>query len=229
MTSSLRALSISQATKSEIAEGLWSPCRPKTNRAGALDAYFDFYLKRCHRFCREGGIHVCIDTHQSVIDVAGLLLQDQSRAAIVAGLAQQWQAASCVGAGPDAPMPSGLLENAKPESNASTANTTVDMCAGLLLMAEVGGHRLTVSGLNPLPWGAKQTLREAVDRHFQVEKKLQPEDPRLGRLFNGRNLAKIGGIRISWTDNIVDHLLLVDDDQAVLIFHHISFLKHHAS
>ncbi|KAK7979836.1 hypothetical protein PG989_012293 [Apiospora arundinis] len=35
-----------------------------------------------------------------------------------------------------------------------------------------------------------------------------------------------GGIRICFTDNLADHLLLVEDDSKLLIFHHVSFLEY---
>ncbi|KAK4099272.1 hypothetical protein N658DRAFT_430300, partial [Parathielavia hyrcaniae] len=81
-------------------------------------------------------------------------------------------------------------------------------------------------GLQPLTWSGHQTLRQAIGRHFQPEKELQPDNPRLGRLFTARNLAYVGGMKIKWTSNIVDHLLLSDDDQTVFIFHHAGFLRY---
>jgi hypothetical protein len=107
-----------------------------------------------------------------------------------------------------------------------TTDTTIDLCGSLLLMADVGIHKFGFSGCNPLTWSGHQTLRQAVERHFQPEKELQPDNPTLGRLFTARNIAFTGGMKIKWTSNIVDHLLLSDDDQTVFIFHHAGFLRY---
>jgi len=47
----------------------------------------------------------------------------------------------------------------------------------------------------------------------------------MNKIFTARNIDRIGGIRIRWTNNLADHLRLSDDDGAVFIFHHASFLK----
>jgi hypothetical protein len=52
-------------------------------------------------------------------------------------------------------------------------------------------------------------------RHIKLEKQ-----------FNALNLQRIGGIRISWTDNLADHLRMMDDDKTVAVFYHASFLEY---
>jgi hypothetical protein len=50
---------------------------------------------------------------------------------------------------------------------------------------------------------------------------------RLGKVFTARNLERVTGTRIIWTDSLADHLWLVDSDEdevAANIFHHASFL-----
>ncbi|KAK0627598.1 hypothetical protein B0T14DRAFT_420955 [Immersiella caudata] len=96
-------------------------------------------------------------------------------------------------------------------------------------MAEVaakdGVHNFGFSGSTPLTWSGPHTLRQAIGQHFKPEYELQPDNPRLGKLFTARNLSFIGGIKIKWTNNIVDHLLLSDDDQTVFVFHYSGFLQ----
>ncbi|KAK0627397.1 hypothetical protein B0T14DRAFT_535243 [Immersiella caudata] len=52
------------------------------------------------------------------------------------------------------------------------------------------------------------------------------ESTRLPKSFNAWTIEMIGGIRTGFTDNLADHLLLVEDDSKVLIFHHASFLEY---
>ncbi|KAL8877912.1 MAG: hypothetical protein Q9198_004171 [Flavoplaca austrocitrina] len=47
---------------------------------------------------------------------------------------------------------------------------------------------------------------------------------KLPQTFTAANLEKIAGIRIVWTNNLADHLLLRDDDTKVMLFHHVSAL-----
>ncbi|KAB5516997.1 hypothetical protein GE09DRAFT_979415, partial [Coniochaeta sp. 2T2.1] len=96
-------------------------------------------------------------------------------------------------------------------------------------MAEIGRHKYGISGWNPLPWGPQQTLRQAVQCHFRPQKSLLPDHQRLGSIFTARNIVNISGIKIKWTENIVDHLLLADGDQTVFIFPYVGFLKHNQS
>ena len=52
-------------------------------------------------------------------------------------------------------------------------------------------------------------------RHIKLEKQ-----------FNALNLHRIAGIRIFWTDNLADHLRMMNDDKTVAIFYHASFLEY---
>ncbi|OIW33077.1 hypothetical protein CONLIGDRAFT_711047 [Coniochaeta ligniaria NRRL 30616] len=92
-------------------------------------------------------------------------------------------------------------------------------------MAQVGTHKYGVSGGNSLIWARQQTLRQAVQQQFCTQKILTPDHQRLGSIFTARNIQHISGIKIKWTENLVDHLLLTDDDQTVFIFHCVGFLR----
>ncbi|KAL2171205.1 hypothetical protein VTG60DRAFT_3516 [Thermothelomyces hinnuleus] len=43
------------------------------------------------------------------------------------------------------------------------------------------------------------------------------------------SIANVAGIEVAFTDNLVDHLRLVEDDTRLLIFQHASFLEYHRS
>ncbi|CZR37436.1 uncharacterized protein FPRO_02304 [Fusarium proliferatum ET1] len=53
---------------------------------------------------------------------------------------------------------------------------------------------------------------------------LAKENVKMEKIFTARNLCRIAGLDIVWTDNLVDHLRLTDDDCRVHVFHHASFL-----
>jgi len=206
METSLQKYPISGELCDWLLGELWKECGAPDAKVptASMSPYFDYYSTRCQHFSHDGGIHICVKSHTDLVGIAGSILTNATRYEVRSSL--------------------GSPLNDADLSRTTTANTTVDLCASLLLMAEVGVHRFGFSGSTPLTWSAQQTLRQAIERHFQPETQLQLDNPRLGRLFTARNLTYIGGIKIKWTNNIVDHLLLSDDDQTVFIFHYASFL-----
>lgn len=211
METSLQKYPINTDVRIWLLHELWRECglTPEAPNLEEMSPYFDYFSTRCQRFARDGGIHICIKSHDALLGITKQILTNSTRNDLHSYLRNL--------------RPKAGGENSRLEA---TLDTTADMCGGLLLMAEVGVHKFGFSGCNPLTWSGHQTLRQAVEMHFQPEKKLQPDNHRLGRLFTGRNLGYIGSMKIKWTSNIVDHLLLSDDDQTVFIFHHAGFLRY---
>jgi hypothetical protein len=87
------------------------------------------------------------------------------------------------------------------------------------------GHSMVVSGETKLDW-IDGNMKAFVDSHFKPETTMN-ENVKLEKIFNARNLERIAGIEIRWTNNLVDHLRMRDDDTAVEIFHYASFLRFH--
>lgn len=207
MDASLQKYPLSPALKGDILRELWKESRPKPQLELDMCAYFEHYTTQCQRFSRDGGIHLCVKTHSELFEVTKMILSDMTRDHIRALLASQKLGDSV-------------------SKDETAIHTTMDLCASLLLMAEPM-HKYGFSRSNPLPWANHQTLRQAASQHFLPQKELRPDNPRFGKLFTARNLGHIGGMRIRWTNNLVDHLRLNDDDQTVFIFHCVGFLKYH--
>ncbi|KAK0754950.1 hypothetical protein B0T18DRAFT_455215 [Schizothecium vesticola] len=208
MDISIHKYPISDELRTWLLKELWSDSATSPQAVSlSMSPYFDYYSKRCQRFSQDGGIHICVKSHQGLVDITEqILFVDATRSDIQRLLGSR-------------------LGGPVEEKRTGAMNTTIDLCGSLLLMAEVGVHEFGYSGCNPLAWSGPQTLRQAVEQHFRCEKELQPDNPRLGALFTARNLEYIGGMKIKWTTNIVDHLLLSDDDQTVFIFHCVGFLR----
>lgn len=69
------------------------------------------------------------------------------------------------------------------------------------------------------------SIREQMKTEF-APLKLTDEIVKLPRtIFNAKNVAKIAGIEVCWTSNLADHLLMLDDESKVTLFHHASILK----
>jgi hypothetical protein len=121
------------------------------------------------------------------------------------------------------------LDNARGEDIEHVLSGVIDLAARLSLMVDVGKlNRGFVPGQKPLEWETG-TLKDLVETRFAnaVNLPLRVVRVKLDRLFTARNLERIVGLQVVWTDNISDHLRLMVDDTRVAIFHHVSFLEHH--
>lgn len=100
----------------------------------------------------------------------------------------------------------------------------INFAARIITPINIGTLPDEVSKRRHLEWDTG-TLRSLLTEHFNDPQVLMFERMRLPKTFDAWSLCKIGGIKIRFTDNLADHLLLVDDDAEVLIFHHVSYLK----
>jgi hypothetical protein len=96
----------------------------------------------------------------------------------------------------------------------------------ILTMIDVGELRKGLRlGQVPRTWD-NGSLREFVKSTFPMDREL-PDEIKLEKLFNARNLERVASIQVIWTNNLADHLQLQDDDQSVKLFSHVSFLELH--
>ncbi|KAL2141656.1 hypothetical protein VTI28DRAFT_2150 [Corynascus sepedonium] len=105
---------------------------------------------------------------------------------------------------------------------------SINLAVRLLVMMRVGVARHHVSLRRCLRW-ERGPLRDCVHRLFDEPPKLSCEPIRLPKSFDAWSIANVAGIEVAFTDNLADHLLLIDDDTRLLIFHHASFLEYHRS
>ncbi|KAF2794174.1 hypothetical protein K505DRAFT_242738 [Melanomma pulvis-pyrius CBS 109.77] len=71
-----------------------------------------------------------------------------------------------------------------------------------------------------------EPLHTYLHRVFKPSKVLVGGVVRFKSDFIARNIHETAGIKISWTDNLANHLRLQRDGKVVHIFHHANFLKH---
>jgi len=203
---SLQSFPILAGIRNQIQAAFWGQNHVANEHKGqpSTDYYFDvYYSPRCQHFAREGGRHISSKTHSDIAQIASWILQDERRDVIRSRLVGQ------------------LREQ---ETDDKAIASSIDMCASLLGMVECGKQEFVFSGRNPIIW-AGGTLRDCLAQRFITQTTLDARNLRLTKGFTGRTLSRIGGIKIKWTTNLVDHLLLTDDDQAVFIFQCASFLK----
>ncbi|KAI0976967.1 hypothetical protein F4678DRAFT_480380 [Xylaria arbuscula] len=104
----------------------------------------------------------------------------------------------------------------------SACGSSVDLAVRLLLMLKVGIARHQASPHHCLEW-EEVDLQSFVRERFSKPPILDCHHVRLHKSFDAWSISVIGGLKVEFTDDLADHLRLVDDDTVVLIFHHASF------
>jgi hypothetical protein len=172
------------------------------------DSYFRNYLKHCQPALRGGGNSTLLETYGDIVNIIQLMQEPEvSRPSVKSKLRES-------PSDPDDGKLDEALEN------------SINLAVRLWLMIPVGSFSHAVGpGQTVVPW-TDGTVQALLSSHFDGEPILDTP-VKLGKVFNARNIERIGGIRIVWTDNLADHLRMRDDDTGVCIFHYASFLKYH--
>jgi hypothetical protein len=231
-----------------VAEKLWGPRHNSQDDLledeGQLHTFFEIYFKYYAEQCDIIGRHAngkysSVETHSDIGKIAQLLRQPLSREEVRNQMSM-----------------SDFLKAADEEQHDNSINLVARLLLmikfGDLPHECLGGRSVTWSsgtlsefvhgyffrspGHNPPAYSPLATTSPAstppaysppaikdpastppacTHRHIKLEKQ-----------FNALNLQRIAGIRISWTDNLTDHLRMMDDDKTVAVFYHASFLKY---
>jgi len=201
----LQSSQVTVAARREIASRLWGYRGAWPSREGAgSDPYFSYYSRQSHFF--DPGCETFATTHRDIIDIANLLQQNLKRDAVKQSLQAKF--------GPG----NSSHENQKLESS-------IDLATRLLVMLRVGGHPDSFSPFKPLSWEQGTSLQEFMSNTFSPPKILLKGRIKLEKSFTARNLVRIAKMKIVWTDNLADHLRILDEDTQIAIFHHASFLE----
>lgn len=175
----------------------------RTNLGAYFELYFKYYAQQCDLIGRHAnGKYSSVETHRNIMEIAQLLQQPLSREEV-------------------RKLMSEFLKPADQKQHESSIN----LVARLLLMIRVGNVHHECLGGRHIEW-EQGDLREFVHNYFATPPSRGHDRIKLEKSFNALNVQRIGGIKIWWTDNLADHLRMMDDDKAVFIFHHGSFLEH---
>jgi hypothetical protein len=117
----------------------------------------------------------------------------------------------------------------------SISSEVIDLTVRLLLMVPNWSILTGASADETTLTWMDGTVSKAFIRHFRqrnASKELMPIVPsdqgKIDKTFTARNIEEIGGLKIVWTCNLLDHLQLRKDRRSVEIFHHASFLHYQA-
>jgi hypothetical protein len=205
--------------KSQLLSKLWSKAiSEEAIRTGAVDAdaYLEYYIQQCGVYLSEQKCwslpkndgKFFMATHQDIIDMAEKVVsghKDRQDIIIKEMMSH--------------PI-SGPLKNCQCDE---VLGATIDWAARLVTMLEIG--RLQSAHQSPLhPTWDQQSLKDYIASVF-VPGRLDIGHVRLEESFNVQSLQRLANLEIVWTNDLMSHLSLRDDDKKVLIFHHVSFLE----
>lgn len=186
---------------------LWSRNASSTLKGHEFDpeAYFAYHKKQCCLALHDGGRHISVRTHRDIFEIAEGLKHGLPKEVIRERLSTK-------------------LADPKPPNENELLDSSIDLTARLVCMMDIGALRYGFSGHRGLVW-SHGCLKDFVRDRFSKPVMLD-HNVKLEKTFNARNLERMAGIRIIWTDNLADHLRIVDEgDKTVAVFHHASFLK----
>lgn len=199
---------VTRAPQREVSYLFWGDSSEQLERVRSLDGnltpYWSFYKEACTHALHDGGRHIAIRTHADVVEIAAQLqaglTKSEIKDIIRKKLTSQHQDEE------------EILEN------------SVNLVSSLLLMVHFGTFSYGFSGRKALQW-EEGSLRQHVAHYFGAPPVLSHERVKLEKNLTAVNLDRIAGLEIIWTDNLIDHLRMSDDDTKVHIFHHAAFLE----
>ncbi|KAK8062632.1 hypothetical protein PG997_014729 [Apiospora hydei] len=198
---------LNQSTRATVATEFWGKCgnaQPKGFHSD-LTPFWEYYSRACRQALHDAGRHNALRSHADIIEVVRMLKLGATRNEIRTALRSKLSRTH--------------------ENESELLDSSINLSASLLLMCDFGITPLSFSGRTELSW-TQGTLQTFLRDYFNGPLVLSHEGMKLEKTFLAKNLSRIGGIDIIWTENLVDHLRLSNDDTKVHIFHHASFLEY---
>lgn len=171
-----------------------------------LESYFRYYFKQCDLIAlHDNGAFSSLKTHHDVSAVALILLNAPGRDEAMVQLSQ-------------------LLK----DGTKSQHENSIYLVSRLITMIRIGDVPHEFLGGKCIDWKSG-SLRDFVHGYFSARPVLGHDGIKFEKQFNALSLQNIAGLEIRWTDNLADHLRLMNYDSVLCVFHHATFLKYQKS
>lgn len=197
-----------RAPQREVLYLFWGDGSKQLERVQSLDGnlapYWNFYVEECTHALHDRGRHIATRTHADVVEIAAQLQAGRTRAEVKDIIRKKLTSPHH--------NEEEILEN------------SVNLVSSLLLMITFSTFSYGFSGRTELQW-VQGSVQQCVAHYFAAPPVLSHERVKLEKTFTAVNLHRIAGLEIMWTDNLIDHLRMSDDDSKVHIFHHAAFLE----
>lgn len=207
LESPLNVSPIDVRTKQMIKTQFWPPTCLPSYQQDKLDwePYFKYYDRQCQVALIDRGRSVMAKTHQDILDLIRLFEEETTRGDVKERLKSR------------------LSDPGRSDAD-EILDGAIDLAARLYLMVNVAVDTRSISTHTLVRWESGN-LKACLDAHFSARQILNDSGLRLEPSFTAANVENIAGIRIVPTDNLADHLRLMDDDGTIAIFCNVSFLR----
>jgi hypothetical protein len=201
--------SVTQWARPEILNRLWPQTSPQVIHGDGAnwDAFFAYYERECRAAFVDEGKHLGARSHEDLLRYTHLLSTEPNQEEIRRKIRDDFQ------------------QPRTSEEIYKMVEGLIKLSARILAMVNVGALRYEASRRHFIPWQSTQSLCEAVHGHFKVCAGPLTKNISFGPYFTARRDILVARIGIQWTDNLVDHLRLVQGDSMICVFHHVSFLR----
>ena len=199
MSNTVQTNTSSDPSPGEVANILWGQ-QPRSKKAADLEAMTHFYQREWNNYRSNKSPNSLLSLNDFRTAVE-LIKAGRTREDIIAKLEKAHEATA-----PRATPPT-----------KQALEALVDLAARALTMVSVGGSA-------EFAW-TEGSLQRFLATKLPQTPTLDCEKTALPKTFHGFSVENGAKITVEFTDNLADHLLLVNDGSAVLVFHHVSFLE----
>ncbi|KAJ4422292.1 hypothetical protein N0V82_003047 [Gnomoniopsis sp. IMI 355080] len=199
---------VQHGTRNEIVQALWGDPRTMTQeklRNLSSAPYWQYFHHKCVHALRDRDRHIALRKLRDIVEVTRQIKADTIRSEIKDSIRRKLTTTHA--------------------NEDELLDKSVDLATSLLLMIDCGSLALGFSGKTEISW-VDGCLREHLKDYFCEAPALAHTGVKLQKEFTARNLCRIAGMNVFWTDNLIDHLRLTEDDTRIHIFHHASLLEY---
>jgi hypothetical protein len=172
------------------------------------DAFFTFYTRECKKASLDEGKVFCARDHNALLRIADILKTEPTRECARQKIRERF------------------MRSRSTDEKENMAEGSMRLLARIIAMVNVGALSYEIATQRSVSWSDKQSLPEAIHDYFKVVTGPDTKKILFSTSFTAREICRIAGIGIRWTDNLVNHLRLVEGDSKVCVFQHVSFLRH---
>lgn len=174
------------------------------------DAYFRHYTAECRKAIEpDHGEHVTIREHKDVITIIRELEQGKTKGMIKRSLASL-----------DTQQRSEVVRF-------EMAEGSIRLVVRLYSMIHIGAPSTYQTwGTSVVPWEDENVALDTVLANYFDASSADADNLTFEEEFTVFNLQRFTGLEIQWSNNLADHLRLIDNDRKLCVFHHATFLQH---
>jgi hypothetical protein len=174
------------------------------------DAYFRHYTVECRKAIEPNhGEHVTIREHKDIITIIRELEQGKTKDMIKRSLASL-----------DTQQRSEVVRF-------EMAEGSIRLVVRLYSMIHIGAPSTYHTwGTSVVPWEDEDVALDTVLANYFDASSADAGNLTFEEEFTVFNLQRFVGLEIQWSNNLADHLRLIDNDRKLCVFHHATFLQH---